>query len=141
MLLLGTVSACAQEVPKAVDLGLSVQWADKDIAPETDIPQGWRMPTLAEIKELREGCTQSFTEKDGEEWIVFTAKNGNNVSFLYPIGSRSARAFGIAGSDGNHIESAPERSGTEWVLHLGGTGREPFRTKKISRSFSKRIKP
>ena len=53
MLLLGTVSACAQEVPKAVDLGLSVQWADKDIAPETDIPQGWRVPTLAEIKELR----------------------------------------------------------------------------------------
>ena len=30
MLLLGTVSACAQEVPKAVDLGLSVQWADRD---------------------------------------------------------------------------------------------------------------
>jgi hypothetical protein len=67
MLLLGTVSACAQKVTKAVDLGLSVQWADKDIAPETDLPQGWRMPTLAEIKELRENCTQSAQDKDGEE--------------------------------------------------------------------------
>ncbi len=34
---------------------------------------------------------------------MFTAKNGNNVSFLYPIGSRSARAFGIAGSDGCYL--------------------------------------
>ena len=34
-LLLSAVCACAQEAPEAVDLGLSVQWADKDIAPET----------------------------------------------------------------------------------------------------------
>ena len=104
MLLLGTVSACAQEVPKAVDLGLSVKWAVEDIGPEVPVPEGWRMPTLAEIKELREGCTQSFTEKDGEEWIVFTAKNGNSIAFLYPVGSRSARAFGIAGSDGCYLK-------------------------------------
>lgn len=119
MLLLGTVSACAQDALKAVDLGLSVKWAAEDIGPKADIPDGWRLPTLAEIKELREGCTQSFTEKDGEEWIVFTANNGNNIAFLYPMGSRSAREFGIAGSDGcylkviilNPLLSAPSRDG------------------------------
>lgn len=119
MLLLSVICACAQEAPGAVDLGLSVRWADKDIVPEADIPEGWRLPTLAEIKELREGCTQFITEKDGEEWIVFTANNGNNIAFLYPMGSRSAREFGIAGSDGcylkviilNPLLSAPSRDG------------------------------
>ena len=127
MLLLGTVSACAQDAPKAVDLGLSVKWAAEDIGPEADIPDGWRLPTLAEIKELREGCTQSFTEKDGEEWVVFTAENGNSIAFLYPIGSRSAREFGIAGSDGcylkvvilNPLLSAPSRDGYYTWEELG----------------------
>lgn len=119
MLLLSVICACAQEAPGAVDLGLSVKWAAEDIGPEADIPDGWRLPTLAEIKELREGCTQSFTEKDGEEWVVFTAENGNSIAFLYPMGSRSAREFGIAGSDGcylkviilNPLLSAPSRDG------------------------------
>ena len=94
--------ACAG--PTAVDLGLSVKWAEEDISPKMEIPEGWRMPTLAEIKELRETCTQSSTEKDGQQWIVFTAKNGNSIAFLYPMGSRSAREFGIAGSDGCYLK-------------------------------------
>ncbi|MBQ4390099.1 MAG: hypothetical protein II824_09075, partial [Bacteroidales bacterium] len=66
--LLTTFSAFAQAEPKAIDLGLSVQWASEDIGPEVEIPEGWRLPTLAEIKELREGCTQSAAEKDGQDW-------------------------------------------------------------------------
>ncbi len=127
-LLTGMV-ARAQEAPKAVDLGLSVQWGDVDIAPDVDIPEGWRMPTLAEIKELRENCTQSAQDKDGEEWVVFTGKNGNSVCFLYPIGSRSAREFGIAGSDGcylkviilNPLLKAPNRDGYYTWEELGET--------------------
>ena len=127
-LLTGMV-ARAQEAPKAVDLGLSVQWADVDIAPEVDIPEGWRMPTLAEIKERRENCAQSAQDKDGEEWVVFTGKNGNSVCFLYPIGSRSAREFGIAGSDGcylkviilNPLLKAPNRDGYYTWEELGET--------------------
>lgn len=97
-------SACAQDAPKAVDLGLSVKWAAEDTLPEADIPSGWRLPTLAEIQELRENCTQGAEEKDGQDWFVFTAKNGNSVSFLYPIGSRSARSFSIVGSDGCYVK-------------------------------------
>ena len=102
--LLATVSFPSCAGPKAVDLGLGVKWAEEDIAPETDIPEGWRMPTIAEIKELREACTQSSMEKDGQEWIVYTAKNGRSISFLYPKGSRSAREFCIAGSDGCYLK-------------------------------------
>ncbi len=128
-MLLGAVYAYAQEAPKAVDLGLSVQWAAEDIGPEVDIPDGWRMPTLAEIKELRENCTQSAQDKDGEEWVVFTGKNGNSVCFLYPIGSRSAREFGMAGSDGcylkviilNPLLKAPNRDGYYTWEELGET--------------------
>ena len=29
---------CAQEAPKAIDLGVCVKWAAKDIGPEADIP-------------------------------------------------------------------------------------------------------
>ena len=87
------------------------------------------MPTLAEIKELRENCTQSAQDKDGEEWVVFTGKNGNSVSFLYPVGSRSAREFGIAGSDGcylkviilNPLLKAPNRDGYYTWEELGET--------------------
>lgn len=129
MLLLGGVSSCAQEAPEAIDLGVCVKWAAKDIGPEADIPEGWRLPTLAEIRELREACTQSVEEKDGQEWIVFTGKNGNSISFLYPMGSRSAREFGIAGSDGcylkvtilNPLLSASNRDGYYTWEELGQT--------------------
>ena len=134
-LLLATlsVSVCAQEAPKAVDLGLSVKWALEDTPPEVDIPEGWRLPTLAEIRELRENCTQSAEEKDGQDWFLFTAKNGNSVSFLYPIGSRSARSFGITGSDGcylreiilNPLLKTPGRNGYYTWDELGRTGMGP----------------
>lgn len=123
-------TAHAQHVPKAVDLGLSVMWALEDTSPETIIPDGWRLPTLAEIRELRENCIQGVKEKDGQEWIVFTAENGNVISFLYPAGSRSARSFGITGSDGcylkeiilNPLLKTPDRDGYYTWEELGRTG-------------------
>jgi len=132
-----SLAACAQNGLQVVNLGLSVKWAAEDIGPEAGIPEGWRLPTLAEIKELRENCTQSVIEKTVksewgdiiEEWIVFTAKNGNSVSFLYPMGSRSAREFGIAGSDGCYLKvtilnpmlKAPNRDGYYTWEELGET--------------------
>ncbi len=129
-LLLGTFVSCAQEGLRAVDLGLSVQWAAEDIGPGSPIPDGWRMPSLAEIRELREGCSQSYVEKeDRQEWVIFTGKNGNSISFPYPMGSRSAREFGIAGSDGcylkviilNPLLKAPNRDGYYTWEELGET--------------------
>lgn len=128
-LLTGCFAASAQQDPEAIDLGLSVKWADRDTAPEMDIPEGWRLPKLSEIKELRENCTQSAEDKDGKEWIVFTGANGNSVSFLYPMGSRSAREFGIAGEDGCYLKviilnpmlKTPPRDGYFTWEELGNT--------------------
>lgn len=130
LLLAFSFVASAQEAPKAIDLGLSVKWAAEDTAPNMDIPDGWRLPTLAEIRELRESCTQSAEEKDAEDWFVFTAKNGNSISFLYPLGSRSARSFSIVGSDGCYVKEiilnpllkAPNRDGYYTWDELGRTG-------------------
>lgn len=129
MLLLSVICACAQEGPKAVDLGLSVKWADADVESADAIPDGWRLPTLDEIRELRESSVQSIEEIDGQEWVAFTAENGNSISFLYPLGSRSAREFGIAGSDGcylkviilNPLLKAPNRDGYYTWEELGET--------------------
>ena len=129
MLLLSVICACAQEAPEAVDLGLSVKWADADVESADAIPDGWRLPTLDEIRELRESSVQSIEEIDGQEWVAFTAENGNTISFLYPIGSRSAREFGIAGSDGcylkviilNPLLKAPNRDGYYTWEELGET--------------------
>lgn len=126
-------SSRAQEAPEAVDLGLSVKWAALDTSPETEIPEGWRLPTLSEIRELRENCTQSAEKKDGQDWFLFTAKNGNSVSFLYPMGSRSARSFGITGSDGCYLKEiilnpflkAEGRDGYFTWDDLGRTGMGP----------------
>ncbi len=129
MLLLSVICACAQEGPMAVDLGLSVKWADADVESADAIPDGWRLPTLDEIRELRESSVQSIEEIDGQEWVAFTAENGNSISFLYPLGSRSAREFGIAGSDGcylkviilNPLLKAPNRDGYYTWEELGET--------------------
>jgi len=123
-------SVCAQETPKAIDMGLSVMWADEDTSPEVDIPNGWRLPTLAEIRELRENCVQGAEQKDGQDWILFTANNGNSVSFLYPMGSRSARSFYIIGQDGcymneiilNPLLKASDKEGYYTWEELGRNG-------------------
>ena len=39
-----------------------------------------------------------------EEWNVYTAQNGNSIRIRKPMGSRSAREFCIAGSDGCYME-------------------------------------
>ena len=60
---------------------------------------------------------------------MFTGNNGNSISFLYSMGSRSAREFGIAGQDGCYLKvtilnpmlKAPNRDGYYTWDELGQT--------------------
>ena len=110
MLVFGAAWVGAQEAPKAVDLGLSVQWGDVDIAPEVDIPEGWRMPTLAEIKDWQ------------------------------PLGKGIRHSgFGWLLSQSDYPEPPFKGPQSGWLLHLGGTGRDQPGPKKVPCTFSQRI--
>lgn len=61
----------------------------------------WRMPTIAELKELNDKCTWKWTTKGGHNGFVVTGPNGNSI-FLPAAGDRngtsSAGGVGEIGS-------------------------------------------
>ena len=83
---------------RAVDLGLSVFWADRNVgaaAPEgfgdyllfgTKVPWGgtWRTPTCKELEELLNKCSWEYTTPGGVAGYKVTGPNGNSI-FL-PLG-------------------------------------------------------
>ena len=68
---------------------VSVHWGD-----------GWRMPTYAEMKELRTECEWVLLERGGTKWYEVTGPNGNSINLpvagLYydPTGYPNARFRG-----------------------------------------------
>lgn len=61
-----------------------------DDAAQKNLPQGWRMPTQAEMKELREKCTWTWTSKNGTSGYEVKASNGNSI-FLPVTGAYGAK--------------------------------------------------
>lgn len=59
----------------------------------------WRMPTQAEIQELVEKCTWTWTEQNGVSGQLVTSSNGNSI-FLPAAGDRNGTDFGHRGSRG-----------------------------------------
>jgi len=66
--------------------------------------KGWRMPTLAEIKELVNNCTWTWTTHNGVNGQLVTGPNGN-IIFLPAAGYRFGTSLYGAGSDGNYWSS------------------------------------
>ena len=68
---------------------VAVHWGD-----------GWRMPTYAEMRELRTKCQWTMMEQGGVRWYEVTGPNGNSINLpiagLYydPTGSPGARFLG-----------------------------------------------
>lgn len=58
--------------------------AEDDVAIQT-IGKGWHIPSIAQVMELTQNCTASYTEINGAINITFTSNiNGNSVSFPLP---------------------------------------------------------
>ena len=86
------------EDTRAVDIGLSVFWADRNVgadAPEAygdyvlfgaEVPWGgaWRTPTRKEIEELVQRCTWELTACNGVDGYKVTGPNG--ISIFLPLG-------------------------------------------------------
>ena len=77
----------------------------------------WRLPTKAELKELEENCTWSWTTQGGKKGYKVMGPNGNSI-FLPAAGCRyGAGLYGI-GEDGYYWSSTPYESGTGFAYRL-----------------------
>ena len=71
----------------------------------------WRMPTDAELTELRENCTWTWTTQNGVNgYKVRSRKNGNSI-FLPAAGDRNDSSLGDAGSGGYYWSSSLNTDG------------------------------
>ena len=62
----------------------------------------WRMPSLNQIKELKEKCTWTWTQLNGVNGYRVTSKKNGNSIFLPAAGWRRDATLDFAGSDGGY---------------------------------------
>ena len=67
---------------------------------------GWRMPTLEEMQELYNYCTNTWTTQNGVYGRKFTASNGNSI-FLPAAGNYYESGLLNAASGGSYWSSSP----------------------------------
>lgn len=85
----------------------------------------WRLPTKAELEELKNRCTWKWTTQNGVKGYKVTGPNGNSI-FLPAAGYRDGSSLGRAGEDGRYWSSTPYDSSSSlaWLLGFdsGGQG-------------------
>ena len=70
----------------------------------------WRMPTKAEMQELKDRCTWTWTTQNGVKGYKVKGPNGNSI-FLPAAGYRDGSSLYLAGSYGYYWSSTPYDSG------------------------------
>ena len=83
---------------------------------------GWRMPSLDQIKELKEKCTWTWTSMDGHNGYKVVGKNGNSL-FLSAAGFRYGSSSNLVGSYGNYWSRTLSTSsgGSAYYLDFGSS--------------------
>ncbi len=66
----------------------------------------WRMPTYAEMTELREQCIWTWIAQNGVNGYKVTSKSNGNSIFLPAAGDRYDSSLSLAGSYGNYWSSS-----------------------------------
>ena len=77
----------------------------------------WRLPTKAELKELVQNCTWSWTAQGGKRGYKVTGPNGNSI-FLPAAGYRCGSSLSRAGGYGSYWSSTPFESDTNYAYRL-----------------------
>ena len=91
-----TSSSCGTTVDNKTQLELT------DDAARANWGGRWRMPTEAELTELREQCTWTWTSQNGVNGYKVTSKSNGNSIFLPAASYRSGSSFINAGKFGNY---------------------------------------
>ena len=91
--------------------------------PEDDVAHvkwggSWRMPTLDELKELKNNCTWQWATQNGVNGYKVTGANGNSI-FLPAAGYRYGSGLNYSGSDGNYWSSSLDEGYSDIVCNLG----------------------
>ncbi|MGM9816737.1 MAG: hypothetical protein ACI304_06730 [Lepagella sp.] len=78
----------------------------------------WRLPTKAELEELKTKCTWTWTTQGGHNGYKVTGKNGKSI-FLPAAGWRGGTSPNRVGEYGDYWSSTPDESGTGSAYSLG----------------------
>ena len=84
----------------------TVQLELTDDAAHVNWGGAWRMPTDAELTELREQCTWTWTSQNGVNGYKVTSKSNGNSIFLPAAGCRLVSSLLYAGSSGLYWSSS-----------------------------------
>lgn len=77
----------------------------------------WRMPSYAEILELKDNCNWEWTTQGGKKGYKVTGPNGSHI-FLPAAGYRSGSSLHNAGSIGHYWSSTPNGSTHAYFLFI-----------------------
>ena len=77
----------------------------------------WRMPTYAELEELKTKCTWKWTTQNGVYGRKVTGPNSNSI-FLPAAGYRYGSFLNYAGSDGDYWSSSLDESNPSSAYYL-----------------------
>ncbi|MBP3454802.1 MAG: hypothetical protein J6K38_00900 [Alistipes sp.] len=78
----------------------------------------WRMPTQAEMEELVDNCTWTWTSRDGHNGYEVTSKINGNSIFLPAAGLYNESSLDYAGVIGGYWSSTPFEIDTQYARIL-----------------------
>ena len=81
----------------------------------------WRLPTKAELQELKNRCTWKWTTQNGVKGYMVTGPNGNSI-FLPAAGNRIGSSLDLAGEYGIYWSSTPFESNSSYAYSLNFNG-------------------
>lgn len=100
----------------------------------------WRMPTDAELTELRENCTWTWTTQNGVNGYKVTSKKNGNSIFLPAAGYRGGSSLYNAGSNGYYWSSSlyTDNPLYAWNVYFGS---DNVRRYKFTRYYGFSVRP
>ena len=87
-----------------INIGSDIAGTSYDAA-TVNMGAPWRMPSLAQIKELKNSCSHQWTQQNGVKGILVTGRNGGQI-FLPAAGFRWGDELGCPGCNGGYWSSS-----------------------------------